>query len=287
MNSAKIGLIGIGVQKAATSWLFRCLKEHPEVRGAVAEEVNGKEVNFFNHRFERGYSWYHGLFEFGDWVNAEFSVLYFHDSDVPARMKEYNPEARLLLSLRNPVDRAWSHHRHEVRHGRLPPDLWKFSDARDLNPSYLSIGLYATHLERWLEHFPAQQIHVTLHDELRLDPIEVIRSVYDFAGVAKDHEPRSLREEVNVAVGNRRPGLDLAMKKISRSARSILGNWPVELAKATGIPDRVRARNKVLIGEEIVPPLDRAERAGLVDYYAEQIQGLSLLINKDLDHWLK
>ena len=101
----RVELIGIGVQKAATSWLFQCLADHPEIGVALEGRPTRKELNFFNRFWERGYGWYDDNFEPGR-KNMEFSVLYFHDRNVPERVHQYNPDARLLLCLREPAARA-------------------------------------------------------------------------------------------------------------------------------------------------------------------------------------
>ena len=88
--------MGIGVQKSATSWMFRSVVEHPELRGSVVDGGD-KELNFFDHRYEYGYEWYESPFLEGSWRNVEFSVLYFHDRNVPARIRRYNPHGLLLL----------------------------------------------------------------------------------------------------------------------------------------------------------------------------------------------
>lgn len=175
---AKLDFIGIGVQRSATTWLFECLREHPDIRGPVGE-IN-KELDFFNHNYAIGYAWYHQWFEFGPWKTGEYSVLYFHDKCVPERIYRYNPNAKLLLSLRNPIDRAFSQHKHEVQRNRLPKELYNFWDALEQNPSYIEQGRYATHLERYLEFFDRNQIFIMLFDDIYSRPSDVLRDLFSF-----------------------------------------------------------------------------------------------------------
>src|SRR3989339_1804269 len=105
----KVDIIGIGVQKSATTWLYTCLSEHPEIRCSSKEEMNYFDDSL---SYSKGFEWYHAHFKFGAWKTAEYSPTYFYDKNVPARIHTYNPDSKLILSLRNPIERAFSHYRH-------------------------------------------------------------------------------------------------------------------------------------------------------------------------------
>jgi len=128
---SKVDFIGVGVQKAATSWIFQCLLEHPEIPAG-----SDKETNFFNFRYSFGYPWYQSKFQFGEWKAGEFSTLYFVDKNVPERIHRYNPKVKLILSERDPVERAFSQHQREIRRNRLPKELYDFKLAVQFNPTY-------------------------------------------------------------------------------------------------------------------------------------------------------
>jgi hypothetical protein len=99
----------IGTQKGGTSFFYRLLTEHPLVRGAAA-----KELHFFDNKFAEGVRWYRRCFSEGKHVDGhrtitgEASPSYLFDQQVPERMAQIVPEARLIALLRNPVDRAYS-----------------------------------------------------------------------------------------------------------------------------------------------------------------------------------
>lgn len=278
-------MIGIGVQKAATSWLFRCLTEHPEVRGAAVESGSDKELNFFNHHWEKGYAWYHEAFEFGSWKTAEFSVLYFHDRDVPERLRRYNPEVRLLLSLRDPVERAFSHHTHEVRSGRLPSELYAFRRALSHNPSYLEQGRYATHLARWLEHFDRSQLHVVDYDDIKSNPGGVLRGVFEFVGVDPSFRAPRTEERVYASRAAKRPLVERFLNSVSRVARAVLGDAAVHSLKETGLPGRLREANRTEVAGHLVPRLTTVERAELAAGFAEENRRLSEMLGRDFTKW--
>jgi hypothetical protein len=284
-SGPRVDIIGIGVQKAATSWLFRCMLEHPWIRGAAAEKGVNKELHFFNHEYERGYTWYHRGFEFGPWKSMEFSTLYFHDRNVPERIKRYNADAKLILALRNPVDRAVSHHRHEIRRGRLTPELYRFWSAAEQNPSYLEQGFYGRHLSRWLEHFDREQIHIVLYEDVRAEPLDVITRAQSFVGVDPSFRPSRLTERINIAVVPRYERLESAMRWSSRTGRRLLGDRVVRGLGRTGLPALIRQRNRVELGDEHVPPLTEEERARLKAVFADDIARLEAILGRSLAAW--
>ncbi len=279
-----VDLIGIGVQKAATSWLFTCLREHPEIRVADGLQVR-KELNFFNRQWERGFDWYERSFRSGPWRNLEFSTLYFHDANVPRRIRTYNPDAKLLLALRDPVDRAYSHHRHEYARGRLPEDRLDFWAALSRNPSYVDLGLYAKHLSRWLRCFPRDQIHVVFYEQVASDPAAVLERAFRFAGVDPSFRPPSTAVRVNQATRSRIGPLNRWLRVASRGIRRTLGREIHTRLRQTGIGRVIRRHNRTKVQPSELPPLRAADRARLAEIFREENERLGRLVDEDLPSW--
>ncbi|HYF40703.1 MAG TPA: sulfotransferase domain-containing protein, partial [Gemmatimonadales bacterium] len=110
----------IGAQKAGTTSLFNYMAEHP----AVLPPSN-KEIHYFDLNPTRGLTWYRSHFPYNHQlrdgsVTVDASPYYLAHPGVPQRAAQLLPGARLLVLLRNPVDRAYSHYQHEVRGGREP-----------------------------------------------------------------------------------------------------------------------------------------------------------------------
>jgi hypothetical protein len=193
----------LGAQKAGTTALFAYLREHPDVTGPA-----WKEVSFFDRHYARGLRWYRGNFPLGGrraGAVGEASPSYVFHPLAPERVRATVPDARLIVLLRNPVDRAHSHYQHEVALGRetlsfeealareperlageverLTADPAYFSHAW-WNYTYASRGRYAEQLERWLALFPREQLLLLLTDELGADPTGTYGRVLRFLGVA-------------------------------------------------------------------------------------------------------
>lgn len=204
----------LGAQKAGTTALYAYLREHPALTGPA-----WKEVSFFDRHFWRDEAWYRGNFPNKVYLRAiraragvdpivgEASPSYVFHPHAPERAAELVPDARLIVLVRNPVDRALSHYHHEVALGREPlpfeqalddeetrmaGELERMRDPRYFsyawwNFTYQERGRYAEQLERWLELFPHEQLLVIPSEDLLQRPRETYAHVLDFLG-APQHE---------------------------------------------------------------------------------------------------
>ena len=190
----------LGAQKAGTTAVYAYLRWHPRITGP-----SWKEVSYFDRHYRRGVRWYRGHFPIrsrGRLVGEASPGYLFHPL-APARVRETVPDAKLVVLLRDPVDRALSHYHHEVGLGREP---LSFEDALAAeaertrgeeerlvtDPAYFSRawwdyayvarGRYADQLERWFAVFPREQLLVLASEELAADPPGVYRRVLEFLG---------------------------------------------------------------------------------------------------------
>ena len=187
----------IGGQKCGTTALYAYLRWHPRITGPA-----WKEVSYFDRHYGRGEAWYHGQFPSRPRLRVtggrsgrlplvgEASPSYVLHPNAPERVHALVPDVRLVVLLRDPVDRALSHYNHEVALGREP---LSFEEALEREPerlqgelerlgdtsyfshawwdyTYLARGRYAEQLERWLAVFPREQLLVLASERLRADP---------------------------------------------------------------------------------------------------------------------
>jgi Sulfotransferase domain len=201
----------LGAQKAGTTALYAYLRWHPGITGP-----SWKEVSFFDRHWWRGVRWYRGQFPLrsrGRLV-GEASPSYLFHPLAPERARAVVPDARLVVVLRDPVDRAYSQYQHEVALGREPlsfEDALAAEEGRTRGEverlvadprafshewwdhTYAARGLYAEQLERWLAMFPRDQLLVVTSDDLGKRPAETYASILSFLGAAPhrlDEYPR-------------------------------------------------------------------------------------------------
>lgn len=171
--------IYIGPAKAGSTWLHETLIRHPNVFLTGA-----KDLHFFDRYFDRGMDWYAA--QFADalpehQVVGEVCQNYLASPDAAARMHACLGDAvRLMVTLRNPVQRAFSHYQYMLRHGERPGS---FRHALETHRSLIKQCRYARDLERYLAYFPRESIYVGLFDDLRADPQTFLDGVLGWLGL--------------------------------------------------------------------------------------------------------
>ena len=195
-NNQMANFLICGTQKGGTSALDTFLREHPEVCMANRKEVHffDNEKNFHNNRPD--FSRYHSFFSpnSSHKLLGETTPIYMYWYDSPRRIWQYNPNMQIIVILRNPIDRAYSHWNMEW--SRKADDL-PFWDAiqserercREALPyqhrvySYVDRGFYIEQLRRLCTYFPQKQILILRNEELKGHPQESLNKVCDFLNV--------------------------------------------------------------------------------------------------------
>lgn len=196
------GFVIIGTQRGGTTSLFNYLVEHPRVVG-----LKRREVHFFDQHYERGVDWYRRQFP-AVWrtagrqaVTGESTPYYLFDARVPERLRDALPHAKLIVLLRDPVQRAISQYQLMRKKGR---EELTFEDAiaaekdrlecerqngsldaqfqgeHHFYHSYLARGIYADQLDRWFALFPRKQIHIIQSEQMYSDTARVVAGTVDF-----------------------------------------------------------------------------------------------------------
>jgi hypothetical protein len=236
----------LGAQKAGTTALYAYLRRHPAITGP-----SWKEVSFFDRHWARGESWYRGNFPNlartrGKLVGEASPSYVFHPL-APERVEALIPDARLVVLVRNPLDRALSHYNHEVALGREP---LSFEDALDAeeerlggevermegDPRYFSRewwshtykarGRYAEQLERWLAVFPREQLLVLPSEDLGGEPEQAHAEVLAFLGAAPhrlDSYPRVYERQYEPMSASTRERLAVEFEEPNRWLYELLG----------------------------------------------------------------
>lgn len=274
-----VDFLGIGVQKAGTTWLHRVLTTHPEIFMAEADD---KDLRFFNAYYDRGYRWYERHFEGSNARRVgEFSTSYFYSKDAPERVYRYKPDMRLVLSLRDPVERLISHHKHEIRVGRLRPDI-SLQSAIESNPSYIEQSMYYSQLSRWLEWFPLASFKIVVFEELFRDPVQGVRDLYAFVDVSPTFVPDTLHEKVNEGRVPRSRLLDRGASCISSGVRLLGGGRMIDGLKHIGADRWLRRGNA---RPDVGKKLDQCVLQELRAEFAGENRKLAALLGRDLSIW--
>lgn len=177
--------VGIGLMKCGTTWLYENLRAHPGV--FVSER---KELRYFSNHFQTPLADYAANFaDAGDRIAGEISPVY---ATLPERrirfLKKVMPDVRLILLLRDPVEREWSRiHHHLTKSGHSVLEVPEDEVLRAIGEeSLLRQGGYTGVIDRWLEHFPEEQLFIGFHDDIRDRPKSLLEDVFRFLGVTTD-----------------------------------------------------------------------------------------------------
>lgn len=284
----------IGTAKAGTTALHWYLKEHPEVfmtpvkdpsYFAFGLDAEGKLLWGDPERHKlpvRSLAEYERLF--ADAGNAaaigEASTMYLECPQSADRIGDLLPGARIICSLRHPVDRAYSDYLMYLRRRgrRLDPgrDLTATADWARPDSRWMQIGRYHGQLTRYYDRFPRRQIHVFLFDDLKLGAAGVMRDVFRFLDVDPAFEPDFSTPH---APGGIPASVLLESFFMSRAVRSAVEPWLP--ARAANWVRRVRARN---MRQPPRLPVDLKQE--LTRHFRDDIAMTSELIGRNLDHWL-
>ena len=222
----QIDFIIAGAQKAGTTALFDYLGDHPQIG---LSDV--KEVHFFD---DEGQDWrapdygaYHAHFDLADrnLVWGEATPIYLYWKDSLARIRAYNPGIRLIVLLRDPVARAYSHWKMEFARGaETHPFDWCVRAGRQrlsaAEPwgfhrefSYVERGYYGAQIEHLLSLFPADQLLVLRAEDLEAKPGPVLETVSAFLGVdaPPPAQPRRVHVGQDIAYPSRLTQADEAL----------------------------------------------------------------------------
>jgi Sulfotransferase domain. len=284
----------IGAAKAGTTALYWYLAEHPAVFMSPVKETNyfaygldgAGRLLYGNpevHRFPvKSLAEYEALFAGADRAAAigEASPLYLECPQAAGRIRELIPGARIICSLRHPVDRAYSDYQMFLRRRGL-----RLDPARDLTPTsawarpdshWMQIGRYHEQLARYFDAFPRAQIHVSLFDDLKRNALQTTQDVYRFVGVDAAHAPNFAAPH---AVGGMPASRLLERFFMNPVIRSAVEPWVP--TRAANWVRQLRSRNL-----RRAPSLPAQLRRDLTRHFRDDIVRTSELIGRNLDGWL-
>lgn len=177
----------IGVKKGGTRALLEFLRVHPDIRAV------GAEPHFFDRNYDNGLEWYRELMPktLEGQITMEKTPSYFVTREAPARISAMSRDTKLIVVVRDPVTRAISDYTQTLS---KKPDIPTFESLTfknrttgliDTSWSAIQIGIYAKHLDNWLQFFPMGQILFVSGERLISDPAGELGRVQDFLGLKR------------------------------------------------------------------------------------------------------
>ena len=291
-----------GAPKCGTTALSQYLQSHPNIFISTP-----KEPHFFAEEFYipqiTTWSEYLSLFEDVQpqhKVIGEASVHYLCSELALSKIYQYNPDAKILAMLRNPVDLVYSYHSQLLYNIGEENEAdfekaWHLQTARQQGQNipplccspatlqYKNIGALGTQIEELFSIFPKQQIKVILFDDFKTSTQSVYEDVLTFLEVPNDNQTDFPQ------INKNRRHLIPFLGKLTEKPPAVLVATADRLKKilgieSLGIVNKIRNINR----EEFErPPLDPQFRSYLVDEFKDEVSKLSNILNQDLSHWLQ
>jgi hypothetical protein len=232
---------------------------------------------------------YRALFEGVSYETAigEASPWYLYSAQAPSKIRHYVPEAKLIVVLRNPVDRAYSAFMQYVRDGREPLDDFaraleaeeeRIKDNWEWIWHYKNMGFYYAQLRRYYETFERKQIRVYLYEDLNDAPIDVLQDVFRYLGVDDTFTPDT-SPRYNVSGIPKSKALLTLVKRPNLIKASLKPLLPTRLRR------RISTTLQNINLSEPPPPRQEIRRE-LIEVYRQDTLKLQDFIQRDLSSWL-
>ena len=308
--------IVVGANKGGTTSIYHYLKQHPEVFVSPVKEPHyfssDIDVNLFKREFAqnklqdvekfvsgdmkqeyhaafiRDFELYKKLFRNVTTQKAigELSTSYLFSKVAASEIKRAIPDCKIIICLRNPVERAYSHYRMNLWTGNSNEfDFYK-ALVEDFNHDpkvwgnahlYTEIGLYFEQVKRYIDTFGKNNVKIIFTEDMKKNGLQVIKELYEFIGVDGSFNPDTSKKYNEVYTPKyknftwllNKTGIRPLMKKLS--PRMIKNIFVKIFYKGKGEKSEIPVEAKEFLNSK----------------FSEDVKKLSALLNKDLTHWEK
>ncbi|HNQ12126.1 MAG TPA: sulfotransferase [Bacteroidia bacterium] len=311
----KVNLFIVGAAKAGTTSIAHYLEQHPDVfisaikephffskddlqhdqfrsllkqrlqSHRIDEVINGKLNKKLHRAYIRKKEDYDRLFENanGHKIIGEASTSYLWSNTAAKEIHQYNPQSKIIILLRNPIERAYSHYLMDRRmqytsqafEKALREDDQALSKGWGINSMYVELGMYSIQVKRYLDIFSVSQVKIILFDDLKKDSKKVLNEIYHFLDIGaytvqQDH-----------------------IKNVARIPRNFIAN---QLLRSVRLRKFIRESmlskispyfDRLIYTEKNLPGIPLNAQKDLSIRFKSDIENLSNLLNIDLSHWHK
>lgn len=304
----------VGSAKSGTTSLYNYLRQHPQIYLPPVKEVYFFATDIDNKKFRPDYAknvninidkwleagmkteifqayisdWekYKSLFRFaGDKkATGEMTNAYLYSTQAANNISQKFPHAKIIMILRNPVERAFSHYLMDLRMGiesgnfmeALQKDISRTEKGWGISNLYIELGMYYEQVNRFLKLFPHEQIKILLHEDFKNNPSKTMEGICQLL--------------------NADGSFQFDFSKSYNKAAVPRKNWIKKLNNQRAMTHFLRKRlpvqwkagfKKVFFTEKHKPEMTADERKFLTDIYRTDIEKLSALLHTDLSSWLK
>lgn len=272
--------VGIGAERCGSTWLHLLLKQHPK----IYLPIRRKELNFFNLNYDKGLEWYQSFFPHSQEAMAydaigEISPRYLNFPECASRLADVHSIENLIVILRNPVNRAYSHYGHAVRISGYKKSFEEFIHE---HPKALTNGLYAEHLQSFLKFYSSRSICFLIFEESVKNPEFTKKKIADFLQInVNNWSTGETLGKINKSyIPNPRLNyLNSLNSKAVKFCQDYNLDWIINSFKAIGFQKILQIRSSNL------PKMSKESRLKLTNFYAKDIENLEKMLGRNFDIW--
>ena len=267
----------VGAMRSGSTYIHRVLSEHPDIFLPPTKELHyfsrkcNSDINSVDlNDYSKFFTEYNGQKLIG-----EMTPEYIYHAYVPSHLKHFFPDLKILMTLRNPVDRAYSHYWWAVKGGHVEylsfenafrqesERLAEFNAKADNKKvdqyAYFDKGMYLKQIQNYLKHFDLSQIHFVLLDDIKQNPQEACDKICEFLGVKSFEVPnQSFKNHATI------PKYDSLFRKLS-----FFRNSEFQMKGRRFITKPIKAIQEAWPRTEKHPPMKPETRQMLSDYFKE------------------
>ncbi|MBD3310425.1 hypothetical protein GF351_04355 [Candidatus Woesearchaeota archaeon] len=297
LKDFRLDFIGVGFPRCGTTWAAHILRQHPEICFSKV-----KEVKFFNKytfsgtlntSFEKGLAYYRSFWPDPLPQNkklGEFTPLCM-DEDAPKKIRQLFPDAKIIIFMKNPVDKAFSHYFGSKLYSS---ENMSFEDALEKDRSIMRRMNYYKELKYYYDTFPAEQLGVFLLEDVKDNPYKIAEELYRFIGVHSSFRPDVTPQNKTPAIRYRKLN---ALKnflfnlpiKTAHAIRPVMGERVfIKLSNSSMVKAYDSTRRKVSRMFQVdakKPAIDPETRKQLYLHFKDEIDDIQRLTGKDLSCW--
>jgi hypothetical protein len=254
---------------------------HEVLRGRAILPAPTKETRFFDLHFNRGIHWYRAHYpnSIEDLPIGEIAPTYFASDEARRRIAWWNPKAKVICTLRDPVERVLSLYRLKKAYGAFP---WALEEAIVRDAELIESGRYATHLAGWQRVLGSDQVLVTFYEDLQNDPQAYIDQVADFIGVPRFALTPSQIKRVHTSATMTHP----RNYSWTRTASNV-ADWlkARRLGHVVATVKQSHAIKLFLGGGRAFEELTEHMSGRLYEIFRPEVENLEVLLHRDFSHW--
>lgn len=274
--------LGIGAAKCGTTWMHNLLQQHSQ----IYMPTKRKEIDFFNidNNYNKGLDWYESFFPDSQIANqyvaiGEITPRYINKLVAPQRIAKIDSIQKLLVMLRNPVERAYSQYKHAIRNGYLK----SFQDYLEERPYVIHQSQYAQKLKPFLDVFDREQFCFFIFEESINDVPATKEKIANFLNVSLDGFLSTARvENINKSYVPKYKWLNRIVRELNQQLLKNNLDWIVHCSESLNLRKFFQQYNSI---QHSIPPMSEYMRLSLKETFIEDIENLEKLINMNLDVW--